>query len=102
MKKNSPDPADLNTALAATLNGERVRAGLTFAELAKRSGISERTLMRLLSTVERDIDIRVLEVLAEIFHTKGSALLADAEGWRARQEEPTERSRGRQRPSASA
>lgn len=98
----SPERSGLNAALAATLNGERVRAGLTFAELAKRSGISERTLMRLLSTVERDIDVRVLAILADIFHTSPSALLADAEDWMSRQADTTGRSPKRSQGGGAA
>ena len=101
---NSPvNAVDLNAALAATLNGERVRGGLTFDQLAASSGISKRTLLRLLSTVERDIDVRVLAKLADVFHTTPSALLADAEDWMARQDhEVTERSQTRRRPGATA
>jgi len=76
--------ASLNSALAAILNGERVRAGLTFDSLATASGISKRTLMRLLSTNERDIDVRVLEIMAGVFHTTASKLVLDAEEWRHR------------------
>ena len=47
----------LNAALAATLNGERVASGMTFDELAAKTGISKRTLLRQLSTMERHIDI---------------------------------------------
>lgn len=86
---NSPDPAvSLNSALAATLNGERVRAGLTFDALAAESGISKRTLMRLLSTNERTIDVAVLAKLARVFRTTSSRLMIDAEEWLARHEEP--------------
>lgn len=80
---NDPDMS-LNDALAATLNGERVRAGLTFDALATKSGISKRQLMRLLSTAERDIDVPVLDTLAAVFHTSSSQLVADAEEWRSR------------------
>jgi transcriptional regulator with XRE-family HTH domain len=80
--------ASLNSALAATLNGERVRANLTFDALASQSGISTRTLMRLLSTNERDIDVRVLEILAGVFRTKASRLVLDAEEFQHRGEKP--------------
>jgi len=101
---SSHDPAvSLNSALAATLNGERVRAGLTFDALASQSGISKRTLMRLISTKERDIDVRVLEILAGVFRTKASQLVLDAEEWSHRGEEPVEeapkRSPQRRRPA---
>lgn len=83
MSKNDPGMS-LNAALAATLNGERVRSGLTFDALATKSGISKRQLMRLLSTAERDIDVPVLDTLAGVFHTSSSQLVADAEEWRSR------------------
>lgn len=81
---NDNNGMSLNAALAATLNGERVRSGLTFDALASKSGISKRQLMRLLSTAERDIDVPVLGALAVVFHTSSSQLVADAEEWRSR------------------
>lgn len=97
---SSPDQAvSLNSALAATLNGERVRAGFTFDALATASGISKRTLMRLLSTNERDIDVAVLETLAGVFRTSASQLILDAEEWRERGADPTERSPGERKRS---
>lgn len=60
------DPAKgLNAALAATLNGERVASGMTFDGLAAATGISKRTLMRQLSTMERHIDISHVAAMAE-------------------------------------
>ena len=55
------DPSKgLNAAIAATLNGERVAAGLSFDDLAQRTGISSRTLKRYLSSAERHIDVNTL------------------------------------------
>lgn len=82
----SPRPRDgINAAVAATLNGERVAAGLTFDELAARTGISKRTLMRLLSTVERDIDVNVLAAIADVFGLTPAQTIARAEEWQRRQ-----------------
>lgn len=55
---------DLNAAVAATLNGERVAAGLTFEQLASKTGISARSLKRYLSGVERDIKVNTLAQIA--------------------------------------
>lgn len=98
---NDAPVASLNSALAAILNGERVRAGLTFDSLAMASGISKRTLMRLLSTNERDIDVRVLEILAAVFHTSASKLVSDAEEWRHRGGEPEKPKRSPHRRTAA-
>jgi transcriptional regulator with XRE-family HTH domain len=69
----------LNAAVAATLNGERVAAGLTFDQLATRVGVSKRQLMRLLSSAERDIDVNVLAALAVAFGMKSSDVMTLAE-----------------------
>jgi len=62
------DPAKgLNAALAATLNGERTAAGMTFDQLAAATGISKRTLLRQLSTLERHIDIADAVTIAAQF-----------------------------------
>lgn len=59
------DPSKgLNAALAATLNGERVASGMTFDELAAATGISKRTLLRQLSTMERDMNIATVAAIA--------------------------------------
>lgn len=57
----------LNGAVAAVLNGERAAAGITFDQLGKDVGLSKRTVLRLLSTTERDIDVEVLAAMAERF-----------------------------------
>lgn len=70
------DPAKgLNAALAATLNGERAASGMTFDELAAATGISKRTLLRKLSTMERSLDIDEAATIAAQFNlTLGQAL----------------------------
>lgn len=57
----------LNAAVAATLNGERVAAGMTFDQLAERTGMSKQTLMRLLSTRKRHLTIAAVAAIAEAF-----------------------------------
>lgn len=57
----------LNAAVAAVLNGERAAQGMTFDDLARTSGLSKSTLLRLLgSNLEkrRDIDVAQLYSLA--------------------------------------
>jgi transcriptional regulator with XRE-family HTH domain len=74
------DPSKgLNAALAATLNGERVASGLTFDELAVATGISKRQLMRLLSTMERHLEISVVATIAAEFGLSVADVLAAAE-----------------------
>lgn len=74
------DPAKgLNAALAATLNGERVASGMTFDELAAATGISKRTLLRQLSTMERHIDISHVAVMAAAFGVSVVDVLSAAE-----------------------
>lgn len=69
----------LNAALAATLNGERVASGMTFDELAAATGISKRTLLRQLSTMERNIDIAHVAVMAAAFNLSVVDVLTRAE-----------------------
>lgn len=65
MTKIENDPSKgLNAAVAATLNGERAAVKMTFDQLAIETGISKRTLLRLLSTTERHIDVQALETIA--------------------------------------
>ena len=59
------DLGDLNSAVAATLNGERVAVGLTYEQLAERSGIPLRSLKRYISkTHDRLITVDALGRLA--------------------------------------
>jgi len=74
------DPAKgINAALAATLNGERVAAGMTFDQLAAATGISKRTLLRQLSSMERHIGIADAANIAEQFNLSLGEALAMAE-----------------------
>lgn len=54
----------LNAAVARTLNGERAASKVSFDKLAETTGISKRTLLRLLSTMERDLDVSVIDRIA--------------------------------------
>lgn len=66
----------LNAALAATLNGERAAAGVTFEQLAAATGISKRTLLRQLSTMERHIDVAdAASIAAQFDLTLAQALM---------------------------
>ena len=74
------DPSKgLNAALAATLNGERAAAGMTFDALASATGISKRTLLRQLSTMERHIDVSHIVVIAEQFGLTAAEVFVMAE-----------------------
>lgn len=79
----------VNDALADVLDGERRMARHTFVSLAKESGISKRTLVRLLSEKSRDIDVTVLSTLAQIYRTTPTQLIAAAEERMARDQTPT-------------
>lgn len=57
---------DMNEALAKAANAERGAAGMTIKELAEKTGISERTLIRLLNS-ERDIRVNQLAAFAKVF-----------------------------------
>lgn len=75
------DPAKgLNAALAATLKGELAASGMTFDKLAEETGISKRTLLRKLSTMERTLDIDEAAAIAAVFGlTLGKAMIAAEE-----------------------
>jgi transcriptional regulator with XRE-family HTH domain len=92
MRNVEHDPGKgLNAAVAATLNAERVAAGLTFEGLADLVGISKRTLMRQLSTTERHIDVADLADLAAVFRLTSSDVLRMAEERMGRTEVPPNR-----------
>lgn len=79
MGTRQSDPAvGLNAAVAAELEGERAAADLTLRELAEASGVSYRTLQRLLKSRERHIDVNVLGQLAATFRTTPEAIVAAA------------------------
>lgn len=74
------DPSKgLNAALAATLKGELAASGMTFDQLAAKTGISKRTLLRQLSSMERHIDISHAAVMAEQFGLTLAQVLVMAE-----------------------
>ena len=79
------DPSTgLNAAVAAVLNGERTRAKMTFDALATISGLSKRTVMRQLSTLERHIDVTDLAIYAAIFNMTPGEVVAEAQKWMLR------------------
>lgn len=81
------DPSEgLNAALAATLNGERVAAGMTFDELAAASGIPKRTLLRKVSTTERHLNVEDVAQLAAAVGLTVVEVLARAEDRLERQQ----------------
>lgn len=85
MSNIEKDPSKgLNAALAATLNGERAAAGMTFDQLAAATGISKRTLLRQLSTTERHIDIADAATIAAQFNLTLADALTMAEARLAR------------------
>jgi hypothetical protein len=86
MSPTEKDPArGLNAAVAAVLNGERTRAKMTFDALATTSGLSKRTVMRQLSTLERHIDVTDLAIYAAIFNMTPDEVVVEAQEWMRRQ-----------------
>lgn len=80
MSPTEKDPAKgLNAALAATLNGERVAAGMTFDQLAASTGISKRTLLRQLSTMERHMNVADVATIAAEFGLSVAEVFTAAE-----------------------
>lgn len=85
------DPAKgLNAALAATLKGELAASGMTFDKLAEVTGISKRTLLRKLSTMERSLDIDEAAAIAASFNLTLSQALEMASARMSRQERRSE------------
>lgn len=72
------DPSkELNAALADTLKGELAASGMTFDQLAAKTAISKRTLLRLLSTKERALKVDYIVAIASAFNlTAGEVFLA--------------------------
>lgn len=79
---------DMNEALAKAVNAERGAAGMTIKELAEKTGISERTLIRLLNS-ERDIRVNQLAAFAKVFNITPVKLVEEAEDFKTRAEQPT-------------
>lgn len=89
MNRIEKDPSKgLNAALASTLRGELAASGMTFDQLATQTGISKRTLLRQLSTMERHIDISHAESIAAQFNLSLGEVLRMAEDRRARRPQP--------------
>jgi transcriptional regulator with XRE-family HTH domain len=69
---------DINEATAKAISAERSAAGLTIKELAEKSGVPERTLIRLLKD-ERDIKVDQIYRLTEVFGIYPHELMESAE-----------------------
>lgn len=76
---------DMNEAVAKAISAERGAAGMTIKELAEKSGVPERTLIRLLKA-ERDIKVDQLAALADVFGITPAALIAEAQKYQKREE----------------
>ena len=74
---------DINEATAKAIAAERSAAGLTIKELAEKSRVPERTLIRLLKN-ERDIKVTQIAQLAEVFNIAPYELIEEAEKYIAR------------------
>jgi transcriptional regulator with XRE-family HTH domain len=74
---------DINEATAKAISAERSAAGLTIKELAEKSGVPERTLIRILKD-ERDIKVDQLWRLSEVFAILPHELLENAERYMER------------------
>lgn len=80
MNARKHDPAQgLNAAVAAVLEGERAAAGWTLEQLAEHSGVSYRTLQRLLRSRDRHIDLEVLDALAAAYNLLPEQIVAAAQ-----------------------
>lgn len=84
LKYMTPRPramsGDLNDAVAATLNGERAAAALTYDQLAERANINLRTLKRYISpTHDRDITVAAMGRLAVVFDLSIQEIMRRAE-----------------------
>jgi transcriptional regulator with XRE-family HTH domain len=69
---------DINEATAKAIAAERSAAGLTIKELANRSGVPERTLIRMLKN-ERDIKILQIAQIANVFNLYPHEIVDEAE-----------------------
>ena len=74
---------DINEATAKALSAERAASGLTIKELAEKSGIPERTLIRVLKG-ERDINILQISKLAPVYGMQPHEIIVEAERYIAR------------------
>ena len=69
---------DMNEAVAKAISAERTIAGLTVRQLAEKSGIPERSLMRVLQA-ERDIKVNQIDLIAEVLKLYPHEILEHAE-----------------------
>jgi len=69
---------DMNEAVSRAISAERSAAKLTIKELAEKSGIPERTLIRVLKG-ERDINVMQISKLAPVFGVYPHELIKSAE-----------------------
>lgn len=74
---------DINEATAKAIAAERSAAGLTIKELSEKSGVPERTLIRMLKN-ERDIKVTQIAQLADVFSINPHELIEEAEKFIAR------------------
>lgn len=74
---------DINEATAKALSAERAASGLTIKELAEKSGIPERTLIRVLKG-ERDINMLQISKLAPVYGMQPHEIIVEAERYIAR------------------
>ncbi|RYN04954.1 helix-turn-helix domain-containing protein [Bifidobacterium animalis] len=71
---------DMNEAVSRVISAERSAAKLTIKELAEKSGIPERTLIRVLKG-ERDINVMQISKLAPVFGIYPHELIESAESF---------------------
>lgn len=72
-------PVDpLTAAVAAELRAYRAASRLTIDQLAEASGVNARTLKRLLNA-QRDIDVRVIDLLSRALEFDPDELMARAQ-----------------------
>lgn len=69
---------DINEATAKAIAAERSAAGLTIKDLSEKSGVPERTLIRMLKN-ERDIKVTQIAQLSEVFGINPHELIEEAE-----------------------
>lgn len=79
---------DMNEATSKAIAAERAAAHLTIKELARKSNLNERTLIRLLQN-ERNINVIQLAQLAEVFGIYPHELIESAERFIARADRGT-------------
>ena len=75
---------DMNEATAKAIAAERGASGLSIKALSEKSGIPERTLIRILKD-ERDIKINQVAQLCEVFGILPSTLMEEAQKFQLRE-----------------